>query len=83
MVSLSEYLRNTFGGILPGINLILYAVVLIGVIRFRPTGILGWYSHSDFRAFLEGRVLGRDISKSGVSGGQCPPEFQSGKGAEA
>ncbi|MBR1671713.1 MAG: branched-chain amino acid ABC transporter permease [Fretibacterium sp.] len=42
MVSLSEYLRNTFGGILPGINLILYAVVLIVVIRFRPTGILGW-----------------------------------------
>ena len=43
MVSLSEYLRNTFGGILPGINLILYAVVLIVVIRFRPTGILGFF----------------------------------------
>ena len=43
MVSLSEYLRNTFGGILPGINLILYAIVLIVVIRFRPTGILGFF----------------------------------------
>lgn len=43
MVSLSEYLRNTFGGVLPGINLILYAVVLIVVIRFRPTGILGFF----------------------------------------
>lgn len=43
MVSLSEYLRNTFGGILPGINLILYAMVLIIVIRFRPTGILGFF----------------------------------------
>ena len=43
MVSLSEYLRNTFGRILPGINLILYAVVLIVVIRFRPTGILGFF----------------------------------------
>ena len=61
MVSLSEYLRNTFGGILPGINLILYAVVLIVVIRFRPTGILGWYSHSDFRTFLEGHLLGRNV----------------------
>lgn len=54
MVSLSEYLRNTFGGILPGINLILYAVVLICVIRFRPTGILGWYHNSKFKTFLEG-----------------------------
>ncbi len=44
MVSLSEYLRNTFGGILPGINLILYAIVLIVVIRFRPTGILGFFN---------------------------------------
>ncbi len=76
MVSLSEYLRNTFGAILPGINLILYAVVLIVVIRFRPTGILGWYHHSRFKAFLEEKVLGKvpgedDIARQINRGGDA------------
>lgn len=63
MVSLSEYLRNTFGAILPGINLILYAIVLIVVIRFRPTGILGWYNHSKLKGLIAYKVLGNQAEE--------------------
>lgn len=59
MLTLSEWLRNEFGGILPGINLILYAIVLLLVIRFRPVGILGWYEHSKLRHFIDCRLLGK------------------------
>lgn len=57
LITLSEFLRNEFGAILPGINLILYAVVLLVVIRFRPVGLLGWFSTSKLKNFLETKVL--------------------------
>ena len=60
LIPLSEWLRNQFGGILPGINLILYAITLILVIRFRPTGILGWYNHSKLKNWLVYKVLGKE-----------------------
>lgn len=46
MIPLSEILRAEFSAILPGINMLMYAVVLIVIIRFRPSGILGWYNGS-------------------------------------
>lgn len=46
LVPLSEFLRSQFGGILPGMNLLVYAVILILVIRFQPTGILGWINNN-------------------------------------
>ena len=70
MVTLSEYLRNTFGAYLPGINLILYAIVLIVVIRFRPTGILGWYHHSRLKTFFEYKVLGKTPEEDEEGGAQ-------------
>jgi len=57
LLTLSEWLRNRFGGILPGINLILYAITLLCVIRFRPVGILGWYEKSRLRAWVNGKVF--------------------------
>ena len=57
LITLSEFLRNEFGAILPGINLILYAVVLLVVIRFRPVGLLGWFSTSKLKTFVETRIL--------------------------
>lgn len=60
LIPLSEFLRNQFGGILPGINLILYAVVLIAVIRFRPVGILGWFQHSKLHDWLIYTALGKE-----------------------
>ena len=42
MVPLSEFLRVELGTI-PGVNLIVYAIALILIIRFQPLGILGWW----------------------------------------
>lgn len=57
MISLSEYLRANFSAILPGINMLMYAVVLLVVIRFRPTGILGWYMNSSVKKFVDEKIL--------------------------
>ncbi len=57
IITLSEFLRNEFGAILPGINLILYAIVLVCVIRFRPTGLLGWYTNSRLKKFIDRKIL--------------------------
>jgi branched-chain amino acid transport system permease protein len=42
LVPLSEFLRDMLGNI-PGVNLIVYALILILVIRFQPVGIMGWW----------------------------------------
>ena len=55
--SLSEFLRARYSAILPGINMLLYAIALLAVIRFRPTGILGWYMNSKFKNFIDTKIL--------------------------
>ena len=57
MIPLSEFLRAKYSAILPGINMLLYAVALLAVIRFRPTGILGWYMNSKFKEFIDTKIL--------------------------
>ena len=57
MIPLSEFLRAKYSSILPGINMLMYAVVLLIVIRFRPTGILGWYMHSKLKTFVDTKIL--------------------------
>lgn len=43
IVPLSQYLNSLLGSKLPGSNLVVYALILIGVVLFRPTGLLGWW----------------------------------------
>ncbi|MCL2001647.1 MAG: branched-chain amino acid ABC transporter permease, partial [Planctomycetes bacterium] len=43
LIPLSEFLRANLAGVLPGSNLIIYALILIIVIRLQPTGLLGWH----------------------------------------
>lgn len=57
MIPLSEYLRANFSAALPGINMLMYAVVLLVVIRFRPAGILGWYMNSRVKQFIDEKIL--------------------------
>jgi branched-chain amino acid transport system permease protein len=57
MIPLSEFLRAKYSAILPGINMLLYAIALLAVIRFRPTGILGWYMNSSFKKFIDTKIL--------------------------
>lgn len=57
MVPLSEFLRANYAKYLPGINMIMYAVVLLVVIRFRPSGILGWYNNSRLKNWVDTKIL--------------------------
>ena len=57
MIPLSEFLRANYARVLPGINMIMYAIVLLIVIRFRPSGILGWYMESKFKKFIDEKIL--------------------------
>lgn len=57
MIPLSEFLRANYARVLPGINMLMYAVVLLIVIRFRPSGILGWYMDSKFKKFIDEKIL--------------------------
>lgn len=43
IVPLSQYLSSTLGSMFPGLNLLIYAAILIAVVLFRPAGILGWF----------------------------------------
>ena len=57
MIPLSEFLRAKFSAVLPGINMLLYAIALLAVIRFRPTGILGWYMNSKAKDFIDTKIF--------------------------
>ena len=57
MIPLSEFLRAKYSALLPGINMLLYAIALLAVIRYRPTGILGWYMHSKAKRFVDEKIL--------------------------
>lgn len=46
---LSEFLNASLSSIAGGLNLVVYAVIIIVVILFQPAGIMGWYDHSKFR----------------------------------
>ena len=54
---LSSGCSYTSPGSLPGINMLMYAVALLVVIRFRPAGILGWYMNSRTKAFIDEKIL--------------------------
>jgi branched-chain amino acid transport system permease protein len=39
--ALADATRNLFGQ-LPGINMVIYGVVLVGIVTFAPRGVVGW-----------------------------------------
>ena len=49
LTPLAQYLNSTLSSIAPGANLLVYAIILIVVILFRPRGIMGWYNGSKFK----------------------------------
>lgn len=63
MIPLSEYLRANFSAALPGINMLMYAVVLLAVIRFRPAGVLGWYMNSKAKKIFDEKILKKPSSE--------------------
>ena len=53
LTPLAQYLNSTLSSIAPGANLLVYAIVLIVVILFRPRGIMGWYNGSKFKVKVD------------------------------
>lgn len=49
LTPLSEYLNATLSQIASGVNLVVYAIIIILVILYQPSGIMGWYTHSKVR----------------------------------
>ncbi len=43
IVPLSQFLNSLLGSKLPGSNLVVYSLILIVVVLFRPAGLLGWF----------------------------------------
>lgn len=68
LTPLSEYLRSNLSSIIPGANLLVYAIILIVVIRFQPNGILGWYSKSKAKVKIEKVFDGIDKKLLGGAG---------------
>lgn len=57
IIFLNEILRLKFGDIFPGINLFLYALTLLCIIRYNPEGILGWYMKSKLKLWIDENIL--------------------------
>ena len=56
LTPLSEFLSASLSHIAGGLNLVVYAVIVIAVILFRPTGIMGWFDHSKFRKKINNKL---------------------------
>jgi len=54
IVPLSQYLNAALSTVVSGANLVVYAVILIAVVMFQPTGIMGWYQNSRLKKKLSG-----------------------------
>jgi branched-chain amino acid transport system permease protein len=55
LTPLSEKLNETLSQT-PGLNLVVYAVIVILVILYRPNGILGWYQRSEFKKKVSAKL---------------------------
>lgn len=69
LVPLTELLRSTLSSIMPGINIIVYALVLIIIIRVQPKGILGWYQNRQIKKHHEAAIKALQ-QKSGKEAGK-------------
>lgn len=55
LTPLSEFLSASLSHIAGGLNLVVYAVIVIIVILFQPSGIMGWFDHSKLKKNLNER----------------------------
>jgi branched-chain amino acid transport system permease protein len=69
LIPLSELLRANFGTAIPGIHMVLYALVLIIAIRVQPKGILGWYQKNQLEK-MHKQLLAAKVSSDAAAGGK-------------
>ena len=60
LTPLSEFLNAALSSIAGGLNLVVYAVIVIIVILFQPTGIMGWFDNSKLKKKLNKVLDGID-----------------------
>ena len=60
LTPLSEFLNAALSSIAGGLNLVVYAVIVIIVILFQPTGIMGWFDNSKLKKKLNKALDGID-----------------------
>lgn len=56
LTPLSEFLNAALSSIAGGLNLVVYAVIVIIVILFQPTGIMGWFEGSKVRKAINKKL---------------------------
>jgi branched-chain amino acid transport system permease protein len=52
LIPLSEYLNAALGNIVSGLNLVVYSTIIIIVILYQPSGIMGWFNKSKIKKKL-------------------------------
>lgn len=69
IVPLSQYLNSLLGSKLPGSNLVVYALILIVVVLFRPSGLLGWWKERSQKKKIaeEKKTLEPELDGKGVA----------------
>ena len=67
LTSIEEFSRIVFGGTGSGIDIIIYASLIIAVAVFYPTGIVGWWKGFARRKFANARAV--EPSTKNASGG--------------
>lgn len=68
LTPLSEFLSASLSHIAGGLNLVVYAAIVIIVILFRPTGIMGWYDHSKVKKSINAKLDALDKKLFGREG---------------
>lgn len=68
LTPLSEFLSASLSHIAGGLNLVVYAVIVIVVILFRPTGIMGWFDHSKLKKKINDKLDSIDRKLFGREG---------------
>lgn len=56
LTPLSEFLNAALSSIAGGLNLVVYAVIVIIVILFQPTGIMGWFDSSKLKKKINAKL---------------------------
>ncbi len=60
LTPLSEYLRAAMGNKIAGAHLIIYALILVTVIRLKPEGLIGWLSIKNIYRAANTKKLGEE-----------------------
>lgn len=55
LTPLSEWLNSALSAI-SGLNLVVYAAIVIAVILFRPNGIMGWVNRSNLKKAINKKL---------------------------